>query len=166
MIDLARRGRFERASKIAAVAALLAQPAFADPCTAIPDRGPSPAWLRHGATFAGPVVYVGDGDGLCLASVPGREADKSTWAEVRLANFYAPELHEAGGPEAKAALERVAKGKAAICIAGKRSYDRIVAVCTVDGVDLGEAMRRAGISEGGRGRQVLPVPTRGSPYNR
>ena len=28
-----------------------------------------------------------------------------------MADFYAPELHEAGGPEAKAALERIAMGR-------------------------------------------------------
>lgn len=81
-----------------------ATPALADPCTAIPDRGPVPPWLHKGAQFSGPVAYIGDGDSLCVAAVPGREVDQSTWVEVRVADFYAPELHEAGGPEAKAAL--------------------------------------------------------------
>ena len=124
---------------------------FADPCAAIPTHGALPAWLRPGTQFTGPVVYVGDGDGLCVAAVPDHEADQSTWVEVRLADFYAPELHEAGGPEAKAALERIAKGKRVECVAGHRSYDRVVAACAVAGKDLGDAMREAGIIGGGRG---------------
>ncbi len=36
--------------------------AKADPCKAIPDRGPMPSYLHRGAHFSGPVVYVGDGD--------------------------------------------------------------------------------------------------------
>lgn len=41
-----------------AVAAVIATPTLADPCKAIPDRGPMPAYLHPGATFSGPV-------GLC-----------------------------------------------------------------------------------------------------
>jgi hypothetical protein len=55
----------------------LAGPALADPCKAIPDRGPAPAWLAPGARFSGPVVYVGDGDSLCVAVGPGA----SSWVE-------------------------------------------------------------------------------------
>lgn len=41
--------------------------AKADPCKAIPDHGPMPSYLHRGAHFSGPVVYVGDGDSLCVA---------------------------------------------------------------------------------------------------
>lgn len=126
--------------------------ALADPCTAIPDRGPMPPYLHQGQRFAGPVVYVGDGDGLCVAAQPGRERDPSTWVEVRVADFYAPELHEPGGEAAKAALTRIARGKWAVCVADHRSYDRIVAACRISGRDVGELMRSAGVVEGGRGR--------------
>ena len=122
--------------------------ARADPCKAIPDRGPMPAYLHRGASFKGPVTYVGDGDSLCVAV--GREP--ADWVEVRLADFYAPELHEPEGPAAKAALERIAKGKAAVCVADHRSYDRMVARCEVRGIDLGDALRAARAVEGGRGR--------------
>ena len=122
--------------------------ANADPCTAIPERGPMPAYLHRGASFRGPVTYVGDGDSLCVAV--GRGA--ANWVEVRLADFYAPELHEPAGPSAKAALERIAKGKATVCVADHRSYDRVVARCEVRGIDLGDALRAAGAVEGGRGR--------------
>ena len=140
----------DAAAIAAALLSLSAAPALADPCTAIPDHGPMPTWLHKGDQFSGPVVYVGDGDGLCVAAIPGREADPTTWVEVRVADFYAPELHEAGGPEAKAALERIAKEKRVECVADHRSYDRIVAACAVAGRDLGDAMREAGIAEGGR----------------
>ena len=94
------------------------------------------------------MAYVGDGDSLCVAMGPTPDQ----WVEVRLADFYAPELHEPGGPEAKAALEATAKGRAVSCIADHRSYDRIVAACTLEGVSLGDRMRAAGVAEGWRGR--------------
>ena len=140
----------DAAAIAAALLSLSAAPALADPCTAIPDHGPMPTWLHKGAQFSGPVAYIGDGDGLCVAAIPGREADPTTWVEVRAADFYAPELHEPGGPEAKAALERIAKGKRVECVADHRSYDRVVAFCRLQGESLGAALRRAGAAEGGR----------------
>lgn len=125
-----------------------AAPAFGDPCKAIPDQGPMPAYLAPGSKFEGKVSYVGDGDSLCVAVGPS----PNEWVEVRVADFYAPELHAAGGPEAKAALEQIAMGRRAICVAGRRSYDRVVAKCRINGVSIGEQMRRAGIAEGGNGR--------------
>lgn len=132
----------------AALFAASAGAALADPCTAIPDEGPTPAHLRSGETFSGRVTYVGDGDSLCVALGPSRDE----WVEVRVADFYAPELRSSDGPRAKAALSRIAKGKAAVCQAQKRSYDRVVARCTIEGRSLAALMRQAGISEGGRGR--------------
>lgn len=133
---------------LAAALSLCAGAAMADPCTAVPDRGPTPASLRPGAVFSGPVAYVVDGDGLCVATGPS----PSAWVEVRLADFYAPELSEPGGEAAKAALARVAKGRRVECEARGRTYDRIAAVCTLQGVGLGDLLRRAGVREGGRGR--------------
>lgn len=79
---------------VTVVAMAAAPPAvYADPCELIPERGPMPAEVRRGQSFSGPVVYVGDGDSLCV----GLGASRSQWAEVRLADFYAPEIHEAGG---------------------------------------------------------------------
>lgn len=117
-----------------------ASPALADPC-----EGPLPAM---GATFSGVVRYVGDGDGLCV----GPAGRPERWIEVRLADFYAHELHEEGGLEAKHRLERLVMGRTLVCRAGRRSYDRIVAACTLDGRPLGNLLRQAGGVEGGRGR--------------
>ena len=136
------------AGAIVGALALLATPALADPCEAIPERGPMPPYLRSGATFSGPVTYVGDGDSLCVAVGSGHER----WVEVRLQDFYAPELQSPGGAGAKAALERISKGRVLVCVASHRSYDRVVARCTLGGVSLGDRLRAAGVREGGNGR--------------
>lgn len=46
--------------------------ALADPCKAIPEKGPLPSYLARGSTFTGTVTYVGDGDSLCVAVGRGR----------------------------------------------------------------------------------------------
>lgn len=120
--------------------ALFATPALADPCEA---TLPQP-----GQAFSGPITYVGDGDSLCVATGAGRAG----LVEVRLADFYAAELNAPGGREAKATLERIAKGQHATCWAGQRSYDRVIAVCRINGKSIGDMMRRAGVPEGGRGK--------------
>jgi endonuclease YncB( thermonuclease family) len=114
--------------------------AAADPCTA---ALPSP-----GTNFSGTVRYVGDGDSICV----GNSSAGASWVEVRVADFYAPELHAPGGRRAKATMEEIAMGRTVQCVAGRRSYDRVVAQCTLNGTSLGDLMRRAGITEGGRGR--------------
>ncbi|MES2033708.1 MAG: nuclease [Pseudomonadota bacterium] len=135
-------------------AAAIAGPALADPCKAIPDKGPPPAWIRAGVSLAGPVRHVGDGDSLCI----GRGPTPIDWVEIRLADFYAPELAESGGRAARETLVRLTQGRTVTCVAtpggGGRvvSYDRMIAVCRIDGVSLGALMRRAGVREGGRGR--------------
>ena len=118
---------------------LWASPAFADPC-----EGSLPA---KGTTFSGVVRYVGDGDGLCLG--PAGRPDR--WIEVRLGDFYAPELHERGGAEAKRRLGQLVIGQRLVCRAGRRSYDRVIGYCTLGGRPLGELLRRKGGREGGRG---------------
>ena len=100
---------------LAAAALLWAGSAVADPCKAIPDHGPPPAWLKRGATFAGPVRYVGDGDSICV----GESSDPNTWIEVRIADFYAPELR---GPLHRAA-GRLANGRRLVGRA-RRPWDR------------------------------------------
>ncbi|MFD1189736.1 thermonuclease family protein [Phenylobacterium conjunctum] len=128
--------------------ALFAGPALADPCRAIPDSGRLPPYLGVGKTFSGPVTYVGDGDSLCVAVGPGPEQ----WVEVRLADFYAPELHDAGGMAAKATLSGITAGRRLACVFDHRSYDRAVAICRINGRSVGDLMRAVGVVEGGRGR--------------
>jgi endonuclease YncB( thermonuclease family) len=121
--------------------------ALADPCTAPVNH------FRPGDRFVGQVRYVGDGDSICI----GRSPNPRTWVEVRLADFYAPELHAPGGEWAKATMMRLARGRMAMCTAqigdhGRvTSYDRVIAVCRINGVSLGDQMRRASVREGGNG---------------
>jgi endonuclease YncB( thermonuclease family) len=118
--------------------------AFADPCEGSLPR-------RAGETFSGQVRYIGDGDSLCI----GNSSDPSTWIEVRLADFNAPELHAQGGQAARHALERLAMGENAQCVATRGrngrvlSYDRVIATCRIGGRRIGDALRAAGASEGG-----------------
>lgn len=132
---------------IAAALILSAGPALADPCKAIPDNGRLPPYLGAGKTFSGPVAYVGDGDSLCVAVGPG----PAQWVEVRLADFYAPELGEPGGREATEALRSITAGAWVVCVADHRSYDRAVARCTINGKPIGELMKARGVQQGGRG---------------
>ncbi|MFM8375493.1 MAG: thermonuclease family protein [Phenylobacterium sp.] len=134
---------------------LPAGPALADPCRAIPQKGPMPASLARGERFSGPVVHVGDGDSLCVAVGPRRGPD---WVEVRLADFYAPELNEPGGRAARSALERIASGRRVDCVSRGRTWDRVAAICRMGGRSLGDHMRAAGVAEGGRGRNGGPRP--------
>lgn len=46
-----------------------------------------------------------------------------------------------GGREAKTASARIALGKPIQCLAGKRSYDRAVASCTVGEASVADIMR-------------------------
>lgn len=123
---------------------MMAGAAHADPCEA-------PLPQRAGATFSGTVRYVGDGDSLCV----GTTGAHTNWIEVRLADFNAPELHSPRGPQAKAALERIAMGRQVECVAGGgrrgnvTSYDRVIATCRLGGRRLGDLMRAAGVEEGG-----------------
>ncbi len=133
---------------LAVLAALTtATAAKADPCKAIPDHGPMSSYLHRGAHFSGPVIYVGDGDSLCVAVGQG----PANWVEIRLEDFYAPELHSPTGPTAKAALERLAMGRNTECIANHRSYDRVVATCRIGRRSIGDLLKAAGNTEGGNG---------------
>jgi len=119
--------------------------ALADPCTA-------PLPQHVGDTFSGIVRYVGDGDSLCV----GASTNPNTWIEVRLADFNAPELHSPTGLSARAALQRIAMGHQARCVAGGgrrgnlTSYDRVVATCRLDGRRIGDLLREGDAAEGGR----------------
>ena len=140
--------------------------ALADPCEAIPEDGRLPGYLTLGATFTGEVVEVIDGDSLCVAVGP----TPPDWVEVRLADFFAPEIATPEGLVARTALEGIAKGRTAQCVAGFATYDRIAAQCRIDGSSIGDQMRTAGIKESGEGlaarqppRAIILSPTPAAP---
>jgi len=81
-----------------------------------------------------------------------RSGRPASWVEVRLADFYAPELHAPGGAQAKAALQSITRGHTVACRADHQTYDRIAATCRLGGRSLGDLLRAAGVPEGGRGR--------------
>jgi endonuclease YncB( thermonuclease family) len=122
----------------------IAGPARADPCEA-------PLPTRAGVHFSGAVRYVGDGDSLCV----GKTTEPNEWIEVRLADFDAPELHQASGAHAKAALERVAFHREVTCTTERGrsgrvvSFDRVIARCRLGSQGIGDLLRRAGATEGG-----------------
>lgn len=101
---------------------------------------------RHGFLRRGALCR--DGDGLRIGPVGG----PTSWIEILLADFYAPELHEPGGIDAKCPLERIVMGKTLACRAERRSYDRVVATCMRVDRPVGNVLRAAGGAEGGRGR--------------
>lgn len=124
---------------------LIPTTALADPCE---GRLPS----RAGETFSGVVRYVGDGDGLCI----GPSTDPSTWIEVRLSDFDAPELNQTGGRAARERLSGLVRGRVLDCVAVRgRSgrvivYDRVIAACRLNGRAVGDLLRASGGQEGGR----------------
>lgn len=87
-----------------------------------------------------------DGNGFCVDKDRGG-------IEVRLADFNACELNEEGGQAAKLNLRKIVFCKQVECVAGDRSYDRVVAHSIVDGQPVGDVLRRAGTCEGVRGEK-------------
>ena len=52
---------------------------------------------------------------------------------------------------AKLALEKIAMGRNAECVANRQSYDRVVATCRIGGRSIGDLLKAAGSIEGGNG---------------
>lgn len=78
------------------------------------------------------IAYVIDGDTIIIA----RE-------RIRIQNFNAPELDQPGGQAAKAKLQAITRGKTVHCDGKARDrYARLVARCSVNGMDIGQEMRR------------------------
>lgn len=96
------------------------------------------AGLVSGPQLAGPARVV-DGDTIRIQGV-----------SVRLSGIDAPELSQLCGGTmcgvaARAALQRLTHAKTVICIEETRDrYQRIVARCVVNGVDIAAAMTLAG----------------------
>ena len=118
--------------------------AHADPCEGrLPDRA--------GAAFSGLVRYIGDGDSLCV----GSSNDSSTWIEVRLSDFDAPELYSPTGHAARDRLSGLVRSRVLTCVAvrGRNGrvivYDRVIGSCRLDGRSVGDLLRAAGGRDGG-----------------
>ena len=86
-----------------------------------------------------------------IEDVVGKVIDGDTLyvgpTKIRLQGIAASELDEPFGPEARDFLTAIALGKRARCdLTGEISFDRQVAVCRIDGRDLGEMMIEAGLA--------------------
>lgn len=82
-------------------------------------------------------------------SGPARAIDGDTIrigeTSVRIWGIAAPERSEPGGREATAAMaDLLARGQVSCLDSGDRSHGRVVAACTVAGVDIGGAMVASG----------------------
>lgn len=91
---------------------------------------------RPAAPIAGAVTRVRDGDTIVVGRTP-----------VRLQGVAAPELRQPLGPEARRYLRDLAEGRRVECEPdGTRSYDRVVAVCRLDGKDVGALLVGRGLA--------------------
>ena len=142
-----RRPRSTRAAWVQLIALVVAL-VGAGAATQSPVVARKIALLMTGReAVAGIVREVIDGDSL----VVGR-------TEIRLTDFDAPEFDETGGTIARAMLSSIVYGKEVVCTPCEgalppfrcRSYDRILATCRLDGVRIGDLLRRRGAAEGGR----------------
>ncbi len=87
-------------------------------------------------TLMGAVTHVRDGDTIEVAGVP-----------IRLNGVAAPELDEPHGREAKKFMLQLVSGRTVRCtLNGERSYDRVVGICYLDGVDIGASIIGAGLA--------------------
>lgn len=99
--------------------------------------------LVASAAFAGQTIISGlahviDGDGIAFSGI-----------EVRMQGIAAPEdngaRREPGGPESTAHLRALAEGRFVACrLDGTRTRGRPVGICSIDGIDLGEAQVESG----------------------
>jgi len=96
----------------------------------------SPPRVDTRRIFVGVVERVRDGDTLELEG-----------QAIRLQGVAAPELRDPLGPESREALRQLVAGRTVACVPdGSRTRGRIVAICTVDGRDLGAALVAAGLA--------------------
>ncbi len=114
-----------------------ASAAPAEPCT-----GPHPV---AGVQVRGPVLHVIDGDTLCIAL--GYRPDE--WIRLRLADapVTSPVRRVSNREEAdpRAVLMAAAFARTAECVTQLDRRGEVVAVCTVDGVPIGRAMRDSAV---------------------
>ncbi len=97
------------------------------------------------------VAYDPDDPDGQLEDVVGKVIDGDTLSvgptKIRLQGIAAPEMDEPLGPEARDFLTAIALGKLARCdLTVELSFDRQVAVCRIDGQDLGRLIVEAGLA--------------------
>ncbi|MGP1254908.1 MAG: thermonuclease family protein [Kiloniellales bacterium] len=108
------------------------------------------------SVLEGAVTHVRDGDTIEIGETA-----------VRLSGLHAPEMGEDGGPAARAFMVELVAGKFVECrLEGRRSYDREVGDCFLDGRDIAGLLVAAGLGRdcprfsGGRYRHLEPDAAR------
>ena len=92
--------------------------------------------LSKSSILTGIITHVRDGDTIVVGNQP-----------IRLNGIAAPERNEPGGEEASAFMRHLVLGKFLTCTNnGQRTYDRLVAVCHLDGEDIGRLIVAAGLA--------------------
>ena len=106
--------------------------------------------LAGPSTIEGTVTHVRDGDTIEIGETA-----------VRLSGLHAPEMDEAGGREARAFMVELVEGKRVQCrLEGRRSYDREIGTCALDGRDIAGLLIAEGLGRdcprfsGGRYRHL------------
>jgi endonuclease YncB( thermonuclease family) len=116
------------------------------------------AWPGHAdpTILTGTVTHVRDGDTIEVGKIP-----------IRLNGVSAPELDEPLGQQSKQFMRDLVDGKSVRCeLNGKKTYDRFVGVCYLDGKDIGVSVIEAGLAldcpkfSGGRYKAVEAVAAR------
>lgn len=80
-----------------------------------------------------------------MATVTDGDTLRIDGKAIRLQGIDAPEMTERYGGDSRVALLRFTLAQTVKCAdTGERSYNRIVAVCRVNGVDLAELMVKSG----------------------
>ena len=91
--------------------------------------------LAGPSTIEGAVTHVRDGDTIEIGETA-----------VRLSGLHAPEMDGAGGREARAFMVELVSGKQVRCdLTGRKSYDREIGTCALDGRDIAGLLVAAGL---------------------
>jgi len=97
---------------------------------------PAIALADEPAILTGTVTHVRDGDTIEVGKVP-----------IRLNGVSAPELKEPLGKASKKFMRDLVLGKPIRCeLNGKKTYDRLVGTCYLDGEDIGIAIISTGLA--------------------
>ena len=82
------------------------------------------------------MTFVRDGDTIEVGGMP-----------IRLGGLAAPEADEPGGDQAATAMNELVLDREVRCeLDGDRTYDRCVAVCYLEGVDIAATMVSQGLA--------------------
>ena len=96
---------------------------------------PSFGWADE-TTLIGKVTFVRDGDTIEVGGIA-----------IRLNGISAPEKRQPYGPDATAFMGWLVMEKEVTCkLSGERSRDRLIGICYLEGVDIGEAIIREGLA--------------------